>query len=209
VWRDNDLFVSVCLSTASCGQQSVSAIQCTQKSDHSRSQMVLPPAGNTCETPGLAVSDSTPGGGGRSASAVDRQLQMSDFPDNREAAAAGGGGGGGGAVNDDDDDENNRDDVRSASGVPRQPAAACTVAQPQTSLSAAAVPPSTSTSRRHRHHHQQPRVTGSPDEPSSSSPVSARQPSRRCCHVQTSADVNNTPSPVSVSATGLSSSLMD
>jgi len=186
----------------------VSAVQCTQKSDHSRSQIVLPLAGSTRETPGLAVSDSTPGGGGRSASAVDRQLQMSDFPDNREAA--GGGGGGGGAVNDDDDDdENNRNDVRSASGIPRQPAAAGTVAQPQTSLSSAAVPPSTSTSRRHRHHHQQPRVTGSPDEPSSSSPVSGRQPSRRACHVETSADVDNTPSPVSVSATGLSSSLLD
>ena len=188
----------VCLSTESCNQQSVSAVQCTQNTD-SHSQLVPLPARNTHEIPGLVkLNDSTPGCW-RFASAVDRQPQMSDFPGNREAAAAA-------AV---DHDESNCSDVRGSSAVPsRRRTAASTAAQPQTPVSSAAVPPSTSMPRHHKRQQQQ--LPGSLDQPISSSscslsPVSGHQPRRHTSHTQTSlaaVDGKNMPLSLRISTAG-------
>jgi len=165
----------------------VSAVQCSQKSDNSHLQVVRIPARNTRETPVLEVNDSTPGCE-RLASAVDRQLQMLDFSDNREAAAA--------AVVAHDDDDNDDDNVRSgycSSAIPPQRTVTSTVAQAHTPLSSAAVHPSTAMSRDRRDEHQARSAVTS----------DSRQPSRRTCHVQTSVDVDNTsPSSVRISTAG-------
>jgi len=114
------------MSAESRAGQTISGVQCTQSSD-SLSQMLLPAsARNTIDTPVLAVSNDTPGAG-RLALAVERQLNLGGFDDNRQSAAAA-------AAADDDDD--NCDAIPSgctASAVPhdRQSTVCPSLPQPQ------------------------------------------------------------------------------
>ena len=184
-------------------QQSVSAVQCTQKSDNIHAQVVpLPGCISSREVSVLPVDDSPPGCG-RLASAVDRQLRMSDAPDNREAAAA---------VN---DDEHNHNDVVGGSAIAHQRTGADTMTYARNPPSSAAVPPSSSTPghQKHQQKQQQPsrRLAGlSHDEPSSSSHFpSPMNLSRRACQMQSSScsaavDFSNTPSSLRISNAGQS-----
>jgi len=182
-------FVFVHLSTESStqSQQSVPAVQCTQKSD-SRSQMQLPPS-NAAEIPVLPVSNNIPGCEGLAAT-LDSQLRTVDFANNREAAAAAG--------------DNSNDALRSCcpSVSRRQPAS---TSRPQ-SFPSAAVPPSTCASRPQRSGHQKGQMTSPVDKSrSSASSSSQRQPSRPVSQqTQTSsvAGDRNSPNSVHVSSSG-------